>query len=316
MPRSRNVKHSFFANDELAEHDPLARLLFVGLWTIADYKGDLEWRPKRIKAQLLPYDECDINKIAINLDKSGFVRTYIIDGQMYLNITNFIKHQNPHKNERDKGSEIPPFTDEAAQAIDFKGIKIYRDKIGSDPDKNDSDPADSCSLIPDSCSLIPDSCSLIPDEKPLSGSPDIARQVIEYLNLVSGSNYQHVESNNKLIRARIEEGRTFEDIKAVIDRKNQEWPPGNQQRQYLRPSTLFNATKFNDYYGQIGQSLPEQNNGKHQQNGRKPSHADIVREQAKRAIAEMDAEDAKASDGSIHQDGNVISEQGGQLLDL
>jgi len=157
MPRSRNIKYSFFTNDELAEHDPLERLFFIGLWTIADHKGDIEWRPKRIKAQILPYDNCNLEEIAINLDKSGFIRTYSCNGQAYINITNFLKHQNPHKNERDKGSDIPAFAEDAAQVIDSKRVTINRDKIESAPDKNGSDPADSCSLIPDSLLLIPDS---------------------------------------------------------------------------------------------------------------------------------------------------------------
>ena len=30
---ARNIKPAFFDNDELAENDPLGRLLFIGLWT-------------------------------------------------------------------------------------------------------------------------------------------------------------------------------------------------------------------------------------------------------------------------------------------
>ena len=60
MARARNIKPAFFTNDDLAEIEPLGRLLFIGLWTICDYKGDLEWRQKRVKAQILPYDNCDI----------------------------------------------------------------------------------------------------------------------------------------------------------------------------------------------------------------------------------------------------------------
>ena len=154
------------------------------------------------------------------------------------------------------------------------------------------------------------------DQKTMPGKPDDAVLVIEYLNQVSGSKYQPVESNTKLIKARIAEGRTLEDIKAVIDRKNLEWPPGHPQRQYLRPSTLFNATKFNDYFGQIGQQLPGQGNGNNQSTGRKLSHADNIREQAKRALAEMDAADSENGDGIIFENGNAISEQSQQLPDL
>ena len=63
MARSRNIKPGFFLNDELAECDPLARLLFAGLWCIADREGRLEDRPKRIKAEVLPYDDCDVDEL-------------------------------------------------------------------------------------------------------------------------------------------------------------------------------------------------------------------------------------------------------------
>ena len=50
MARARNIKPGFFANENLAECDPLARLLFAGLWCLADREGRLEDRPKRIAA--------------------------------------------------------------------------------------------------------------------------------------------------------------------------------------------------------------------------------------------------------------------------
>jgi hypothetical protein len=61
MARARNIKPGFFLNDELAECEPLARLLFAGLWCIADREGRLEDKPKRIKVEILPYDDCDID---------------------------------------------------------------------------------------------------------------------------------------------------------------------------------------------------------------------------------------------------------------
>ena len=36
MARTRSIKPSFFKNEYLAECEPMARLLFVGLWTLAD----------------------------------------------------------------------------------------------------------------------------------------------------------------------------------------------------------------------------------------------------------------------------------------
>lgn len=150
MARARNIKPAFFDNDELADIDPLGRLLFIGLWTLADFKGDLEWRSKRIKKQLLAYDDCNISELAINLDKSGFIRFYSDGNKTYLNVSNFTKHQNPHKNERDKGSEIPAITNEMRQAVDLNTLTINRDLSGLERSSSTSNPADSLNLIPDS----------------------------------------------------------------------------------------------------------------------------------------------------------------------
>ncbi len=268
VARSRNIKHGFFTDDELAEIAPLGRLLFIGLWTLADYKGDVEWRARRIKAQILPYDECDVEALAIHLDQSRFIRFYSCGGRTYINITNFGKHQNPHKNERDKGSEIPAYSEEARQAPDLQGIAIKPDKIARATEKTQTAPADSCSLIPDSCSLIP--------EPRVSSKLDDAQEIVEYLNQVAGSNYQAVESNTKLIVARFAEGRTVAELKAVIDRQNALWPLGDPQRKYLRPATVFNAEKFNQYFGQLGQAIVERQHGSDTRSNSKLSGVDAV----------------------------------------
>lgn len=151
MARSRNIKPGFFQNDDLAEKNcPLGRIFFIGLWTIADYKGDLEWRPGRLKAQLLPYDDCDIKKIAINLDNSGFIRFYSDGETIFLNVVNFMKHQNPHKNEKQSGSDIPEFSEKMRQVVDLNNITIIRDLSRLNLEQDGTNPADSLLLIPDS----------------------------------------------------------------------------------------------------------------------------------------------------------------------
>lgn len=165
MARSRNIKPGFFLNEDLADNDPLARILFIGLWTLADFRGDLEWKPRKIKAQLLPYDNCDIEELAINLDKSRLIIFYNVEGERYVHIPNFSKHQNPHPNERRKGSSIPAFSKERSQPVDNKGVTINHDKSRQVSEDSITDRADSCFLIPDSLSLNPDSCSPLPDSR-------------------------------------------------------------------------------------------------------------------------------------------------------
>ena len=163
MARARNIKHSFFLNDDLADCEPLARILFIGLWTIADFKGNLEYKSRKIKAQLLPYDDVDIEALVSSLDKSRLISIYSNTDSKYIHITNFVKHQNPHKNEKDKGTDTPTMDDDNSKTVDTIDSKPLSDLIAINPDLNASDRADSCFLIPDSLSLIPDSLILNPD---------------------------------------------------------------------------------------------------------------------------------------------------------
>lgn len=164
MARARNIKPAFFLNTELSDNSPLERLAFIGMWTIADFKGCISFNPKKIKAQILPYDECNMETIAINLDKSGFISIYSVQGKRYIKIINFEKHQNPHKNEREGGSDIPDISENDNSFNDLQNIEINLDKDGTTR-------ADSLFPLTDSLntdSLIPS--SLIPlvasQEKP------------------------------------------------------------------------------------------------------------------------------------------------------
>ncbi|MBE1159633.1 hypothetical protein [Dyella acidiphila] len=139
MARARNIKPGFFKNDRLAECQPLARILFSGLWCEADREGRLEDRPKRLKAEYLAYDNCDVDELLTELEQRGFIIRYVIDGAPYIAIPAFKKHQNPHV--REPASSIPaPDMHSACTGIDPVQAQC----------SHSSGPADSPSLIPDS----------------------------------------------------------------------------------------------------------------------------------------------------------------------
>lgn len=105
MARARNIKPGFFKNEDLCELDPIDRLLFIGLWTLADREGRLEDRPKRIKMELFPCDNLDTDAALGRLAHGGFITRYEVEGFLVIGIPNFIKHQSPHGTEKD--SELP-----------------------------------------------------------------------------------------------------------------------------------------------------------------------------------------------------------------
>lgn len=146
MARARNLKPDFFVNERLGECHPLARILFAGLWTIADREGRLEDRPKRIKVSLLPYDECDTDELLEQLAQHGLIVRYEAGGRKCICIPGFLRHQNPHKQE--KPSELPEW--DGSSPV-FSGQ--VRNKTGSAP---------ASSLFPLPSSLDPESPFLNP----------------------------------------------------------------------------------------------------------------------------------------------------------
>ena len=106
MARARNIKPGFYKNEDLAECSVWARLLFPGLWMLADRSGRLEDRPKRIKGEIFPFDTVDVDPLLDELQAWKFITRYEIDGVRYIQIVGFERHQVPHIKE--KASAIPP----------------------------------------------------------------------------------------------------------------------------------------------------------------------------------------------------------------
>ena len=74
------------------------------------------------------------------------------------------------------------------------------------------------------------------------------KEVIDHLNLVTNSKYKtSTKSHIENISARLNDGHSVDDLKAVINSKSAEWLNDKAMAQYLRPSTLFQASKFQGY---------------------------------------------------------------------
>lgn len=112
--RSRIVKPEFFYNERLGKMEPLAQLLFVGLWCLADREGRLKDRPERIRAEVFPYRvEVDVNSL-LEILGSGidpFIYRYETEGVGIIQICNFVKHQKVHNHEATSSLPGPTCSD-------------------------------------------------------------------------------------------------------------------------------------------------------------------------------------------------------------
>lgn len=114
--RIRALKPGFFRNEHLCELSPMHRLAFAGLWCCADRDGRLEDRPKRLKADIFPYDDCDMDDLLDDLAAAGFIERYAIEAARYVRIPSWAKHQHPRQDEAP--SVIPSPVDAAVTCVD------------------------------------------------------------------------------------------------------------------------------------------------------------------------------------------------------
>jgi hypothetical protein len=158
--RARGLKPGFFKNETLGGLPPLARILYEGLWCLADREGRLEDRPARVKAEVLPYDDVEIKELLELLAAKDFIIRYERDGGAYIWIPTFRLHQNPHH--REPPSKIPPFAGKP------------RASLGQAQGKPQASPGKAPALpqpSPNLAVLTPDSGLLTPDSILSEGAP-------------------------------------------------------------------------------------------------------------------------------------------------
>lgn len=82
------------------------------------------------------------------------------------------------------------------------------------------------------------------------------KAIVDYLNEKAGTRYKAgTPATDKHIKARLNEGFTVDDCKAVIDVKTSQWLDNTNMKTYLRPRTLFNE-KFQDYLQEARNTKP------------------------------------------------------------
>lgn len=103
------MKPEFFQHEDLYDLEAGSglpvRVAFAGLWTQADREGRFQWRPRKLKVNILPYDDVDFSRVLDALWTRGFIEKYESEGAYYGWIPSFTSHQVLNNRERD--SELP-----------------------------------------------------------------------------------------------------------------------------------------------------------------------------------------------------------------
>jgi hypothetical protein len=101
MARIRQIKPAFFVDEDIMALGPVARLMFIGMWCLADAAGRLEDKPLTIKLQTVPADNVDPSLILAELAAKRLIYRYVNQrtGKRFIAIPGFSKHQKPHQKE-------------------------------------------------------------------------------------------------------------------------------------------------------------------------------------------------------------------------
>lgn len=149
MPRARLLKPDFYDDEKLNAMPLGPRLVYPGLWQLADREGRLEDRPAKIAAYLFPpignerLQSQARKSVPAWLDlfaEAGMIVRYVADGKAYIAIPTFLRHQHPHQNE--PASIIPAPAQSALSLIGERTSdngRRPRAKVRSTPAKAESE---------------------------------------------------------------------------------------------------------------------------------------------------------------------------------
>lgn len=151
MARIRSIKPDFFRHEalqdaEIANPGKYPMMVFAGLWGHCDSKGRFEWRPRKLKLDILPFLPFDMAETLEILAKSGMVNRYEVDGKSYGEIPTFEKHQRLSGKEVTEGEKHPEPNGEATgkqsgsnrdeqESQEGKGREGNRNGVNPAPDK-------------------------------------------------------------------------------------------------------------------------------------------------------------------------------------
>ena len=236
MARKRMLSPEFFTSRTLARCSPRARLLFAGLWTLADRDGRLENIPKLIEGAVFPHDsDVGIGSLLNELARAGCIARYFDDAGSYIAIPAWAVWQRPHVREKPSRLPAPPKNSADVQRTGEKPVL----GTGSAPEKPVFDP--------------PESESESESESDQRARGALARVWGFYVSEQARLGYKRKAARPTKdiaphLKARLRE-HSAEDVLAVIEwahRSEHRRAVGLREGPYLG-ATLFRASKFAEY---------------------------------------------------------------------
>lgn len=222
---ARLISRQVSTSKKLPELSPEGLNLFLLLIPHFNAHGKMNGDPYYIKGEIVPrfirFTVSKIEKFLKEISAKTNVKWFQKDGLWYIHSLSFAEHQPGLRSDR-MGEDILP--NYPTQPIDSSKL----------PDNSESGQG-----------LIPPEVEEEVEEESIVE----IKEIVSILNNILGTNYDSsTKETQRLIKARLKEGRSVTDFKTVIEVKYKEWAD-TPQAVYLRPKTLF-SDKFEGYLNQ------------------------------------------------------------------
>lgn len=99
------MKPDFWTDEKVVQVSDSAKLLFQGLWCLADREGRLEDKPVAIGFKVRPWDPMRADALLAELATVGLITRYEADGKRCIAIPTLPQHQRLHP--REMASKLP-----------------------------------------------------------------------------------------------------------------------------------------------------------------------------------------------------------------
>lgn len=213
MARIRTIKPEIAAHEDLFDLEretglPI-RFAWCMLFTVADREGRFQWRPRTLKAQILPHDEIDFSRVLDAWVTRAFVRKYRVGDEWYGWIPTFTKHQ--VINHRESPSSLPPIEDADEEYQPLGDACLTRDprepdasttragqargegKEGREGDRHASTTRQGKQLLPEGWTPSNRTIERLSREFGLRVPEDVDRYVAAFTDICKAKNYRYAD---------------------------------------------------------------------------------------------------------------------------
>lgn len=197
------------------------------------------------------FKACGIYKSDIKKELNMLIKNRVIFWEQNTNIFEFNKNFDewliPYHPDTEKSliQELINFNLKSKQNTNLvsKTLTEFENNTNSVSEKSELTEAEKAGLEQETGKPI---TSIITSNYNTMSNKEKCTEILNYLNQQTGKEFKLIESNLNLIAKRLNEY-SIDELKSMIDFKVNEWENDKKMSVYLRPLTLFNASKCAGY---------------------------------------------------------------------